>query len=464
MRICIIAAAMLLLLIAPLGTLRANSDGGEWDDRFDALGLDRRVHAVASDGPDIYVGGQFRYAGDVLVKKIARWDGIQWHALGKGVFRDDRYVADIVVYDGEVYACGTFEQIGNRSVNHVARWNGKVWSPLGTGSPAAVYALTVFDGQIYAGGVGWLARWDGSAWNDVGSPAGAVKCLATSVSHLYVGGGFTDLGGTPLLNLAKGDGSSWTPLGGGLEGFCSPEVSDLWVAGSNVYAVGSFFREPGSATPLRGVGQWDGTTWNAIGSGLSQEPSAPCDEAWGLSACELDGELVIGGSWQKVDGQDIPFLARWDGADWKSFGSGVNGTVNALSEHDGTLIIGGDFTLAGSHTSRHFAIWTPSIATGVGEVPPPGSGAYNISAYPNPFNPITTITYALDRAAHVNLGVFDASGNHVATLVEEVQGIGQHTVEWHGLTERGLPVASGIYFVRIQAAGSVGSTKLILLK
>jgi len=64
--------------------------------------------------------------------------------------------------------------------------------------------------------------------------------------------------------------------------------------------------------------------------------------------------------------------------------------------------------------------------------------------YPNPFNPSTTIHYVLPRSGLVTLKIFNAAGQELATLVNQPQAAGEHTLQWHA---ENLP--SGIYFYRL---------------
>jgi hypothetical protein len=84
--------------------------------------------------------------------------------------------------------------------------------------------------------------------------------------------------------------------------------------------------------------------------------------------------------------------------------------------------------------------------------------------YPNPFNPTTTIRYQLPEQRDVNLVVYNMLGQVVKTLVHEVQPPGIYNARWDGTNNRGMSVASGIYFYRLTAGGFVVSKKMILLK
>jgi PKD repeat protein len=80
-------------------------------------------------------------------------------------------------------------------------------------------------------------------------------------------------------------------------------------------------------------------------------------------------------------------------------------------------------------------------------------------AYPNPFNPSTTIVYGLARAGHARLEVFDVSGRRVAVLVDGNKGAGEHRQQW-----RPQGLASGVYFARLTAHGNTATQRLTLLK
>jgi len=79
--------------------------------------------------------------------------------------------------------------------------------------------------------------------------------------------------------------------------------------------------------------------------------------------------------------------------------------------------------------------------------------------YPNPFNPNTQIVYSLPRQLKTTLKVFNILGQEVATLVNEVQSAGQHSVNFNA---SGL--ASGVYLYRLQAGEFTSSYKMVLMK
>ena len=84
--------------------------------------------------------------------------------------------------------------------------------------------------------------------------------------------------------------------------------------------------------------------------------------------------------------------------------------------------------------------------------------------YPNPFNPSTSIAFFLPKRMHVKLGIFDVRGALVRMLLDEVRGVGNHTARWNGTNGGGAPVASGVYYYRIEADKKIITKKLVIVR
>jgi len=78
--------------------------------------------------------------------------------------------------------------------------------------------------------------------------------------------------------------------------------------------------------------------------------------------------------------------------------------------------------------------------------------------YPNPFNPTSTIRFALNKAGNVKLQVFDVLGRRVSTLVNSSLQQGYHTVQFNG-----IGLSSGVYLYRLQVNDQVISVKKMTL-
>ena len=103
-----------------------------------------------------------------------------------------------------------------------------------------------------------------------------------------------------------------------------------------------------------------------------------------------------------------------------------------------------------------------AIPTGVGDMP--GVAHASLVAYPNPFNPATTINYDVAEAGRVTIVAYDATGSRVATLVDENQTAGPHSFRWNAADNRGQTLASGVYMLSLTGHHSQVSRKVVLLK
>ena len=84
--------------------------------------------------------------------------------------------------------------------------------------------------------------------------------------------------------------------------------------------------------------------------------------------------------------------------------------------------------------------------------------------YPNPFNPETTISFALASASHVNLSIYNVLGQEVMVLLDETIPAGTHQVNWNGKNANGESLSSGIYFCRIITNDDIVTRKTMMLK
>jgi len=80
-------------------------------------------------------------------------------------------------------------------------------------------------------------------------------------------------------------------------------------------------------------------------------------------------------------------------------------------------------------------------------------------AYPNPFNPTTSLNINLDAASYVSVKVFNLMGQLVDVVTEGQMTVGAHAISWDAST-----VASGVYFINTKVGSSLKSQKVMLLK
>ena len=85
-------------------------------------------------------------------------------------------------------------------------------------------------------------------------------------------------------------------------------------------------------------------------------------------------------------------------------------------------------------------------------------------AYPNPFNPETTIGFSLADAGHVTIEIYNIRGQKIRTLVNSEYVAGQHSVVWDGKDERGREASGGVYLYRFRSQEHIETKRMLLFK
>ena len=147
----------------------------------------------------------------------------------------------------------------------------------------------------------------------------------------------------------------------------------------------------------------------------------------------------------------------------------VNCVVD-LSSYIGESDVRFRFRLA-SDTSIHYdgfylddfrvRVVTEDSGTTAAEVP---ALVASLDAFPNPFNPQTTLRLVNPRAGHVAVAVYDLQGRLVRELLATELPAGEHQVAWDGTDRSGRPAGSGVYFARLVAGDESSGAKLVLVK
>ena len=483
-----------------LGAVNFSSwDGTSWVSP--SSGPSENVLALAlfdDDGagphrPALYAGGYFTAAGSGPAKLVACWDGSSWSALGTGLtgtFCDALQVFD----DGTgpaLYAAGYFSAAGGQPAGGIARWDGSAWSVI-PGTSNIVRALAVFDDDgsgphapaLYAGGgftsiggvaANRIARWDGTSWTPLGSGLdGAVRALAVYdpddtgplPTVLVVGGEFTNAGGTGAAYVASWNGSAWSGLAGGVNApVYALGVFDLGT-GPALFVGGSF--TSGGGQSALGIIRWNGGSWSALGSGVAGSHIVNAlalydDGTGGGAQLYAAGDLVASGT------PASPGVARWNGATWSGLGTGLtNGFAYSMCAFDGgagsRLVVGGNFKLAGGQSSGRLAVWGGCTQTAGVPRGRPEAAITLARARPNPFREGTAISFRLARKTRVEIEVLDVAGRRVRRLIADELAGGPHDTAWNARDQAGRRVEPGLYLLRMRADGRALHQRLIVLR
>ncbi len=387
---------LIALVAAGAPALHAQPCEPEWDTTIGVPGMNYVVWSLTvfddGAGPALYAGGSFLQAGGAPASFIAKWDGSGWHQVGGGMSGTAVNVYALTVFDDgagpALYAAGIFERAGGVTVNSIAKWDGTQWSDLAGGINDHGYpdllALAVFDDgtgpALYAGGrfitIGGvmsrnIARWDGAQWSALGTGTAdgdGVHALAVfddgTGPALYAAGSFSQASGVPANNIAKWDGSTWSPLGAGLLE-STPFGAALTVfdddTGPALYVSGQFTLAGGQTA--NHIAKWDGTAWAPLLQNGNPNRNGANGAVFALSVFD-DGSgpaLYTGGTFTQAGGVSANRIAKWNGSVWAPLGVGANAWVQALSPfNDGggsDLYVAGWLTAAGGQPAHYIASW-----------------------------------------------------------------------------------------------------------
>jgi hypothetical protein len=334
-------------------------------------GTNGPVHSLLATNLGLFVGGTFSFADTVgRVPNIALWNGTGWSRLAGGFTNAPTQAVTAMTAFGNNLVVG----LRNPAPQGVIQWNGSNWISGGT-LCAGVYALTVANGIMYAGGtfsqphgcsISRVAQWNGSDWAAVGDgidPAATtftgppiVDALQGYNGQLFASGDFSKAGSTLANDIGAWNGTSWTAPNVGLD------VQAFASYGSKL-AIAGFFEQP---TPLSGEAyglmSWDGTYLGTMGSGLDGAAFALKGYSSG-TVVRKDNNLVVGGVFTHAGGVAAQHIAQWTESNvfpftsWSAMGAGFDNAVYAIDMLNGALVAGGAFTLSGSTATSRIGRW-----------------------------------------------------------------------------------------------------------
>lgn len=311
--------------------------------------LGASVSAMIYYGGYLWVGGQFTSAGPLVVQNVVRHDGFQW-IVTPGL---PGAPVSFHVYNNELYALDGFP-FGPVSCG-VMKWNGSSWQQLAQIINGDYFqTATIYNGELVAGGrflsldgisIEHLAKFNGITWSQF--CAGATENLpllpeirALLVAHgfLYSGGIYNKICGTSVAHCARWEGSSWTPLNVG-------PVNTFYLYGTDVL-VGGPFSSAGPANS-KGIAKEDTVS---VGDWL---PLSPADNGVKMavnSITEWNGKLYVGGNFSSGIGANVGNCGYWNGTSWTQDNTGISSSaVNVLYTDtvNNILYAGGNFSGGG---------------------------------------------------------------------------------------------------------------------
>lgn len=258
-----------------------------------------------------------------------------WSPVGTGAASA---VYALEVFEGDLYAGGLFTEVGGVNTNYIARWDGGAWSSIGSlASFMAADGLYANDTALFIGDGGRVRLWNGTDHSFLtGNSSSSFNSTAYSMAHfrdtLYVGGFFS----TPFARVARWNGSGYEGLTSG----CNAQVSDLLPFGDRLFVGGNFTLAGDSV--VNHTALWNGTGWERMGAGVNDDV---------FTHCIFQDTLYIGGRFTIANGQTASRVAKWNGTQWVRVGGTLNDFVTAMTVYRDQLYIGGAFT-SPAHIAR----------------------------------------------------------------------------------------------------------------
>jgi len=398
-------------------------------------------------------------------------------------------------------------------------WQKHPSNPVLSGTPGswdqdfAAVSSVLFEGGVYKawywsnGGFGYATSADGLAWSKhasnpvlVGGPPGswdefepaqATVVNVTGTYHMWYSA--VDSSGTNRIGHATSpDGISWTKdpanpvldLGppGSLDSqeVIHPEVIfrngtfHMWYNGVHngqrilyAHSPDGVVWERFTAYPaldLGTPGQWDDEQLFGMSVVYADNAFRMWYTAWNQAFEFGIGYAVSpdGKTWWK-DSMHNPVLGPGNSGSWDYPFVGFVTVLFTGSQYKmwypGGNIIGDPFKVDTGYATSNITI----TAVGSG-----GDGplSYTLDQnYPNPFNPQTTIRFDLPEPLRVSLRIYDVSARLVRELIDgELKSAGPHTIQWDGRDNGQRPVASGVYFYRLEAGDFAQTKQMTLIK
>ena len=327
--------------------------------------------AVLSGDDSIFIGGSFSRSDDTL-NNVARWNGSKWAAMGKGIYlqsttNPNQVIQDLVIGndfiggDDTTYSDDTIFALGYQLgiCNTLACSAGQFTQSYGVLQYSQVDDTWL---PLSPGGIGVIQpsttqRFFSGAYID---------------DTLYVGGDFAFTGRTGTEDIAqfRNSDDTWLPLGNGLNGVVyamavHPITKDLYVAGS--------FTQENFGKTLTGIAKWDYTddTWYSVGNltaqlGIDDISFSPDGNTMyvapnatsGAGAGTFNYLLTLQGGNFTAAATDVGGQFAYIKA------AGVIGVTpgwirSIVTNNDGSMMAGGNFTSAGGVSTRRVATFTP---------------------------------------------------------------------------------------------------------
>ncbi len=377
----------------------------------------------------------------------------------------------------------------------------------------------VWIGSAHKDGVGGAIRFDGDSWQHYGTYNSAMNCPCAHVVHTDALGNtyVSTCLGLVLINSEESYGIS-QPQGyvTRIMAMASDQNNNLWTGGTlsggyitkyngsewTVYLPSETGMNMSAASIIRvddqnrvwigcpsGLTCFDGQTWTnytvSNGALFSNDVKDICfDDSGNIWVANAALSMFNGSSWTHYTTDNSPLVANdvcslttaADGSVW--IGTITNG-IYRFFEEQWTHLHSGNAPLPNNRVKRlvvdnENTLWIGFLNQGLVLYNPDGlvsenspvliSSSPRVFCYPNPFNPVTTIKISSLPKAFTEVSVYNLKGQRVRMLYSGLNIMPEMICDFNGRDDRGLPLSSGIYLIRVKTPVSSSIKKLTLVK
>ena len=284
-------------------------------------------------------------------------------------------IDDFEIFNNELYAASgmVFSPIGQG----VVKWDGTTWQFANSIQNINYTDLYADGNDLYAttpNGNVYKKTGNGAFTLFTTAPSGIVRNIIRYQSNLYFCGQFTSIGGVSANHIAKWDGTTFQPLGTGL----NFQSNCLAVYNNELY-VGGVFSTAGGVN-AKSIAKWNGTTWSAVGGSVTGTNLNGIRDMKATTS-----GLVVVGDFDQIGGVNSNHVSKWNGTTWMNIGLlHEELLIASVEEFNNTIYVGG-YNVGAPFKSRLYryknnvSVETIGMESNILVLPNPAMSSINIS-------------------------------------------------------------------------------------
>lgn len=357
-----------------------SADAQQWDT---VASFNSYINALQTFDNKLFIGGDFMKMDGLDSYRSAYYDGVTFTPHATNI--QGTGIDDFAVFNNELYSAGglVYVPVGSG----LSMWDGSTWQ----------YANSIENidhNDLYADGNDLYATTSsGNIYKKTGAgpfvmflnSGAGVNSIIRYQSNLIITGQFTSIMGVPANNIAKWNGTSWSALGSGL----SSQGREMEVYNNDLYVCGGFNTAGG--VNAKCIAKWNGSTWSDVGGSVS---GVSLNGIRDLKKTATG--LVAVGQFDQIGGVNTSNAAKWNGSTWTSMSLVHNEPMlSCVEEYNGSIYAGAfDVTLQSKNRLYKFGAAAASVQD---------EEIAKVSICPNPVINTVLVSWAEDNIETVSL-------------------------------------------------------------